>query len=132
MQQRRPLLDHPFAILVLVTITLSLLAAFVTLRVLESRSSASSCEVAIGQFRLEMAQSGPPSVFDTTAWDALTERYNSIFTVCPSDVAVAFTTQEFDTWAAPALQVMGARPDGLPDVAVGSTETAPLDESSTD
>lgn len=133
LQPRRPLLDHPFAVLILVTITLSLLAAFTTLRVLDARAGAGDCEITLGQFRLEMAQSGPPSVFDTSAWEALTERYNQVFTVCPTDVAAAFTTDEFDPWAAPALVVMGTRPDSLPletDVPSAPTPSAPTEQPS--
>jgi hypothetical protein len=100
---RKPRFDHPLPVFLLVTFTLALLAMSVTFNVLAARSAAAPCDEQIGRFRMHISQTQPPSIFDTAAWDTLTDRYNALFDVCDSAVAGAFTAEEFDPWAKPAL-----------------------------
>jgi hypothetical protein len=117
--KKRPLFDHPGAVFVLTTATITLLAGFLTFKFVAA-PKVDACDSAIGKLRIEMSQANPPSVFDETAWDGLTVMYNQVFASCPTEKAAAFTTAEFDTWSAPALKAWDTKP-------AAPAESDPLD-----
>jgi hypothetical protein len=106
---KRPLFDHPGAVFVLATATITLLAGFLTFQFVSTPKS-DPCDTAIGKLRIEMSQANPPSVFDEAAWDDLTEMYNQVFSNCATEKATEFTNTEFDPWSAPALKAWDAQP----------------------
>lgn len=103
--KRKPLFEKPILTLALATLTLSAASAYITFQVIGSRSS-DPCATALGRARVEMSQSKVPSVFDEVKWQGLTDQYNEIFAVCDSATATKFATEEFNPWAAPALEVL--------------------------
>lgn len=114
--KRKPLFDNPILTLAMVTIALSAASAYITFQIIGSRSS-DPCATALGRARVEMSQSEVPSVFDEVKWEGLTDQYNEIFAVCDSATATKFATEEFNPWAAPALEVLRP-PAGSPANAV--------------
>jgi len=105
MLPKKPLFDHPLVTLVFVTLTLSIASAFVTFKVVASRTD-DPCGSIIGKARIEMKQDAPPSVFDEGKWASITDQYNEIFKVCDAATANKFASEEFNPWAAPALEIL--------------------------
>lgn len=129
---RKPLFDHPVALLILITVTVGLLAGFTTLQIRSSNNEGDTCASTLGSFRVYMAQTAPPSIFDTVAWDELTVQYNDVFTVCDVDVAGEFTELEFDPWAEPALSAFDSLVDEQQSSSPETPATSATDPSVTD
>lgn len=104
--EKKPRFDHPMLTLAIVTVTLSLVAAFTTLRLMDSVKGSDTCADVIGEMRVEMGQTKVPSVFDEKAWEDLTNSYNKVFESCDPETAAQFAAEEFDPWAAPALSAL--------------------------
>lgn len=100
---RKPLFTNPILTLVFTTITLSLASAFITLKVIEANNT-DHCAIALGRARVEINQSQVPSVFDEQKWVKLTAQYDDVFTACDAETAAKYATDEFNPWAAPALE----------------------------
>jgi hypothetical protein len=130
MKPRKPLFDHPMITLAITTLTLSLASAFITFKVIGSRD-ADPCATVLGRARIEIKQSQVPSVFDAQKWDELTAQYNEVFAECDAETANKFATEEFNPWAAPALEALRpqtstpAPGSSTPDPAVSPTDTTP-------
>jgi len=121
MKPRKPLFDHPMITLAVTTLTLSIASAFITFKVVASRDS-DPCATALGRARIEINQTQVPSVFDTQKWDKLTAQYNEIFAECDAETANKFANEEFNPWAAPALELL--RPDAAAATPSSSTPGA--------
>lgn len=128
MKPRKPLFDHPMVTLAITTLTLSIASAFITFKVIGSRD-ADPCARVLGRTRIEIKQTQVPSVFDAQKWDELTAQYNEIFAECDAETANKFATEEFNPWAAPALDAL--RPQAAPATPGVSTPTAPPAPEST-
>lgn len=126
MKPRKPLFDHPMLTLAITTLTLSVASAFITFKVVASRDS-DPCAAVLGRARMEINQTQVPSVFDTQKWDELTAQYNEIFAECDAETANKFANEEFNPWAAPALELL--RPEAsaaTPSSSTPGTSVAPV------
>jgi len=130
MLPKKPLFDHPLLTLVFATLTLSLASAFVTYKVVASRGD-DPCGSIIGKARIEMKQDGPPSVFDEGKWGSITDQYNEIFEVCDAATANKFAAEEFNPWAAPALEILRPSADPQSQPSQGSSPAVEDPTSST-
>jgi len=128
MKPRKPLFDHPMLTLAITTLTLSIASAFITFKVIGARE-ADPCASVLGRARMEINQTQVPSVFDAQKWDELTAQYNEIFAECDAETANKFATEEFNPWAAPALDAL--RPQAAPAAPGASTPAAPTAPAST-
>lgn len=128
MKPRKPLFDHPMLTLAITTLTLSIASAFITFQVIGSRDT-DPCARVLGRARMEIKQTQVPSVFDAQKWDELTAQYNEIFAECDAETANKFATEEFNPWAAPALDAL--RPQAASAAPGASTPAAPAAPAST-
>lgn len=124
MKPRKPLFDHPMLTLAITTLTLSIASAFITFQVIGSRDT-DPCARVLGRARMEIKQTQVPSVFDAQKWDELTAQYNEIFAECDAETANKFATEEFNPWAAPALDALRPQASATPDASTPSSATAP-------
>jgi hypothetical protein len=93
----------PVGLFILVVLVIAAVSGYATLQVL-GRDSSDACDVALGRVRIHMASNAVPSAMDEQGWNDVTTMYTAVYTSCPDAAATDFRVNEFERWAAPALE----------------------------